>query len=70
MATPKTDTREQPRPQPVRSKSDAPNKADAEVVHSRLEPKDKPLTLDDGDFGGDPYNSTGRFTALDPDDVR
>lgn len=70
MATPKTETREQPRSQPVRSESDTPNKADAEVVHSRLKPTDEPLTLDDSDFGGDPYNSTGRFTALDPDEVR
>lgn len=70
MATQKTETSGLPRAQPVRSEPGTSDKTDAEVVHSRLQATDEPLTLDDSDFGGDPYNSTGRFTALDPDDVR
>ena len=70
MTTPKSETREPLRRKPVRSESETRSKTDAEVVHSRLQPTDEPLTLDDSDFGGDPYNSTGRFTTLDPDKVR
>lgn len=70
MATPKTETHGFARRQPVRSESDTPEQKDAEVLHSRLQATDEPLTLDDSDFGGDPYNSTGRFTALDADKVR
>lgn len=41
----------------------ARDKDEVEVMHSRLEPS-APLELDDNEFGGDPYNSTGRFSAL------
>ncbi len=57
------------RRQPVRIEPDKKNKGDVEVMHSRLQ-ADKPLALDDNEFGGDPYNSTGRFSALDPEKVR
>ncbi len=70
MATRKTETR-QPMPrQPVELESDSPSKKDAEVLHSRLQSTDDPLTLDDSDFGGDPYNRSGRFTTLNPDKDR
>ena len=48
-----------------RVRDGAPEKdtEDVAVVHSRLEPGE-PLELDDNEFGGDPYNSTGRFSAL------
>ena len=38
----------------------------ANVVHTKLETA-RPLTIDDGDFGTDPYNHTGRFTSLKKD---
>lgn len=36
------------------------------VVLAKLK-TDQPLTLDDSDFGTDPYNHTGRFTSLQKD---
>ena len=67
MATRKTETRQPVRRQPVRDHADRPSQKDAEVLHSRLQATDVPLTLDDNEFGGDPYNSTGRFTVLKSD---
>ena len=48
---------------PVQVESQDPTQDEVEVTHSRLEPSE-PLSIDDDEFGGDPYNSTGRFSAL------
>lgn len=69
MTTRKTERATPVRRRPVQGDSDRPGKRDkdAEVVHARLQSTDEPLTLDDSDFGGDPYNTTGRFTTLKDD---
>ena len=48
---------------PVRVEPKDPSQDEVEVTHSQLEPNE-PLSFDDDEFGGDPYNSTGRFSAL------
>ena len=63
MVVRKSDSRERVRRQPARVESREQNTEDVEITHSRLEPGE-PLTLDVDEFGGDPYNSTGRFSAL------
>ena len=67
MATRKTEARPTIRREPVRIDESTPARKDAEVLHARLAATDEPLSLDDNDFGGDPYNSTGRFTAIKAD---
>jgi hypothetical protein len=44
-----------------------PASKDAEVLHARLQAADEPLSLDDNEYGSDPYNSTGRFTTIKQD---
>ena len=68
MTTRKTEgTSPVDRRRPVQADPEAGEKLrDADVVHARLKANDV-LSIDDGDFGGDPYNSTGRFTALKAD---
>lgn len=69
MATRKFDPHLQVRRRPVRLESDRLSKEDVEVMHSRLQAAE-PLALDDNDLGGDPYNSTGRFSTLKPAKTR
>ncbi len=65
----KTDSRIPVRRQPVHSGDpEVATREEVEVTHSRLDPSES-LSLDDADFGGDPYNSTGRFSAIDPKKV-
>ena len=63
MAAIKNDPRDVPKKQPVYVDSNRDATDDVEVTHARLE-TNEPLTIDDNEFGGDPYNSTGRFSAL------
>lgn len=64
MATRKPESRPALRREPVRFDETASNKKDAEVLHARLQPADELLVIDDDGFGGDPYNSTGRFSQI------
>lgn len=70
MATRKPHASAELRREPVRLDEKTPNARDAEVLHSRLQPADEALSLDDDGFGGDPYNSTGRFTLIKDTPVR
>lgn len=65
----KTDSYQAALRRPVRVEADEPSKEDVEVMHARLE-AEQTLSLDDSDPGGDPYNSTGRFSTLKPDKRR
>lgn len=69
MAFRKTDPRQAVLRRPVQVDRDTPRKEDVEVTHARLKAEET-LSLDDSDPGGDPYNSTGRFSALPPDRLR
>ncbi len=69
MAFRKTDSYLAALRRPVRVEADEPSKDDVEVMHARLE-ADETLSLDDSDPGGDPYNSTGRFSTLASDKRR
>ena len=66
MAIPKSENAAPVSRKPVRVESDASSDKDAEVVHSKLQPADE-LSFDDGDYGGDPYNTTGKFTVIKQD---
>ena len=63
MAIRKSDPRPPLQRQPVRADLPGPQQQDADVLHSRLQGSGTALALDD-EFGGDPYNSTGRHTVL------
>ena len=67
MVDRKTDVSQAVRGQPIRAAGTTPSKHDAQVVHAKLQPEEEALSLDDGDFGTDPYNRTGRFTVLKRD---
>lgn len=63
MAAIKNDPRDVLKKQPVYVDPGRDAADDVEVTHARLA-TNEPLTIDDDEFGGDPYNSTGRFSAL------
>jgi len=67
MATRKTEARSTLRREPARIDESMPASKDAEVLHARLQAADEPLSLDDNEYGSDPYNSTGRFTTIKQD---
>ena len=64
MATRKTEPRPTIRREPVRFDAATPAKKPADVLHAKLQSDEEPLALDVDEFGGDPYNSTGRFTTI------
>ncbi len=70
MTTRKPDSSAELRREPVRYDEKTSTAKDAEVLHSRLQPADEALSFDDDGFGGDPYNSTGRFTQIKDAPVR
>ena len=63
MVDRKTELDRVARGRPVRGSK--PDK-DRQVVHAKLQAEEV-LSIDDSDFGTDPYNRTGRFTALQKD---
>ena len=50
----------------VKQLLDTKQAANRSVIHSRLNSATE-LTIDDSDYGTDPYNRTGRFTVLKRD---
>lgn len=61
-----TDVAEAARGRVVRDADRDHQGTSARVVHAKLKTP-QPLSLDDSDFGTDPYNHTGRFTSLKKD---
>lgn len=64
MTTRKPEPRPALRREPVRYDEKTSTGKEADVLHARLQPADEVLVLDEDGFGGDPYNSTGRFTQI------
>lgn len=52
------------RGQRIRSGSPAEAEREARAAQRKLAPESE-LSIDDSDFGTDPYNRTGRFTVLE-----
>lgn len=66
MVDRKTNPTQPVRGQAMRASPSPSAQTDARVVHHKLTAKVE-LTIDDSDFGTDPYNRTGRFTVLEKD---